>query len=176
MEVLPMEIIVQQGSITDIECDVAVVNLFRRVKFPGGATGAMDKALDGAITRAIADMGFEGKLGDTLFLPSQGKVSAKEVLVIGLGDSAEFDCEAVEKVSQAAVSASVEKGFFQVATIIHGGGIGGLDIIQAAQSIVKGADEGFKKHGCETGKLIIVEFNPEKAMSVAEAVKFTQLN
>lgn len=166
-----MEIIVQQGSITDIECDVAVVNLFRGVRSPGGATGAMDKTLDGAITRAIAETGFEGKLGDTLFLPGQGRVSAKEVLVIGLGDAAAFDYESVEKVSQAAVSASVEKGFSQLATIIHGGGIGGLDIVQAAQSIVKGADEGFKRHGCETGELIIVEFNPEKAESVAEAVK-----
>jgi hypothetical protein len=34
MEVLQMEITVQQGSITDIECDVAVVNLFRGVKSP----------------------------------------------------------------------------------------------------------------------------------------------
>ena len=170
-----MEIIVQQGSITDIECDVAVVNLFRGVRFPGGATGAMDKALGGAITKAIAETGFEGKLGDTLFLPSSGKVSAKEVLVIGLGDAVEFDYEEVEKVSQAAVSASVEKEASKVATIIHGGGIGGLDIIQAAQSIMKGSDEGFKKHGCKTGKLIIVEFNPEKAMSVAEALKVSKM-
>jgi leucyl aminopeptidase len=166
-----MEIIVQQGSITEIECDIAVVNLFRGVKFPGGATGAMDKALDGAITRAIAETEFEGELGETLFLPGGGQVASKEVLVIGLGDAAAFDYEAVEKASQAVVSASVERGLSQVATIIHGGGIGGLDIIPAAQSIVKGADEGFKKHGCETGKLIIVEFSPEKAISVAEAVK-----
>jgi len=170
-----METLVQQGSITDIECDVAVVNLFRGVRFPGGATGAMDKALSGAITKAIAETGFEGKLGDTLFLPGSGKVSAKEVLVIGLGDAVEFDYEEVEKVSQAAVSASVEKEASKVATIIHGGGIGGLDIIQAAQSIMKGSDEGFKKHGCKTGKLIIVEFNPEKAMSVAEALKVSKM-
>jgi hypothetical protein len=36
---------------------------------------------------------------------------------------------------------------------------------------VKGSDEGFKNHGCETGKLIIVEFNPEKAMSVAKVIR-----
>ena len=166
-----MEIIVQQGSITDVECDVAVVNLFLGVKFPGGATGAMDKTLSGAITKAIAETGFEGQLGDALFLPNAGKVSSKEVLVIGLGSAHEFGYEEVEKASQAAVSASVERGVSKVATIIHGGGIGGLDIIQAVQSIVKGSDEGFKKHGCETGKLIIVEFNPEKARSVAETVK-----
>jgi hypothetical protein len=166
-----MEITVQQGSITDIECDVAVVNLFRGVKFPGGATGTVDKALGGAITKAIAETGFEGKLGETLFLPSNEKVSAKEVLVIGLGPADEFDYKEVEQVSQVAASASVAKGAFKVATIIHGGGIGGLDIIKAAQSIVKGSDEGFKNHGCETGKLIIVEFNPEKAMSVAKVIR-----
>ena len=131
----------------------------------------MDKALGGTITKAIAETGFEGKLGETLFLPSSGKVADKEVLVIGLGEAAEFDYKEVEKVSQAAVAASVEKGFSKVATIIHGGGIGGLDIIKAAQSIVKGSDEGFKNHDCETGELIIVEFNPEKARSVAEVIR-----
>jgi len=166
-----MEFIVQQGSITDIECDVAVVNLFCGVRFPGGATGAVDKALDGAITKAIAKTGFEGNLGDTLFLPGEGKVCAKEVLVIGLGDAFEFYYEEVEEVSQAAVSASVAKGASTVATIIHGGGIGGLDMIQAAQSIVKGSDAGFKEHGCETGKLIIAVFDAEKVMSVEKAIQ-----
>jgi leucyl aminopeptidase len=169
-----METLVQQGSITDIECDVAVVNLFRGVKFPGGATGAVDKALDGAITEAIAEAEFEGNLGDTLFLPGEGKVSAKEVLVIGLGDSAKFDYEAVEKVSQAAISASVAKGASTVATIIHGGGIGGLDMIQSAKAIVKGSDNGFKEHGCETGKLIIAVFDPEKVMSVEKSLKVSE--
>jgi hypothetical protein len=47
-EVLAID--VQLADLTDIETPALVVNLFRGVKKPGGATGAVDKALDGIIT------------------------------------------------------------------------------------------------------------------------------
>jgi len=166
-----MEIIVQQGSITDIECDVAVVNLFSGVMRPGGATGAVDKTLDGAITKAIAGTGFKANLGQPLFLESTGKMPAKQVLVIGLGYSGDFGYQEVETVSQAAVAASVEQGASEIATIIHGAGIGGLDIVKAAQAVAKGSKQGFLEAGCERGKLIIAVFDPEKVKVVEGAVK-----
>ena len=44
-----MHFTVKQGSLTDAACDVLVVNLFEGVKEPAGATGAVDKALDGEV-------------------------------------------------------------------------------------------------------------------------------
>lgn len=166
-----MEVIVQQGSITDIKCDVAVVNLFSGVMRPGGATGAMDKVLDGAITRAIAATGFKANLGQPLFLASEGKIPAKQVLVIGLGYSGDFAYQEVEIVSQAAVVAAIEQGASEMATIIHGAGIGGLDMAKAARAIAKGSQQGFVEARCERGKLIIAVFDPEKVKVVQEAVK-----
>ena len=49
-----MDIQVVQGSITDIKSDALVVNLFEGVTSPGGATGAVDRALGGAISEAIS--------------------------------------------------------------------------------------------------------------------------
>ncbi len=43
---------------------------------PGGATGAVDKALDGAISRLIASGDFTGKAGTTALLYTGGKVAA----------------------------------------------------------------------------------------------------
>ena len=166
-----MEVIVQQGSITDIECDVAVVNLFSGVMRPGGATGAVDKVLDGAITKAIAETGFKANLGQPLFLESKGKIPAKQVLVIGLGYSGEFAYQEVETVSQTVVAASIEQGASEIATIIHGAGIGGLDIVKAARAIAKGSKQGFLEAGCETGRLIVSVFDPEKVKVVEEAVE-----
>ena len=40
-----MEIRVKQGSITDERVDLIIVNLFRDVTEPGGATGSVDAAL-----------------------------------------------------------------------------------------------------------------------------------
>jgi len=169
-----MEVIVQKGSITDIECDVAVVNLFSGVMRPGGATGAMDRALDGAITKAIAETGFEAHLGQPLFLDAKGKVPAKQVLVIGLGTASKFAYQEVKTVSQAAVTAAIERGASEIATIIHGAGIGGLDTAKSAQEIAKGSKQGFHEAGCETGKLIIAVFDPEKVKVVEKAVRGEQ--
>lgn len=48
-----MEIRVTQGDIAALAVDVVVVNLFEGVAQPGGATGAVDAALGGAITAAM---------------------------------------------------------------------------------------------------------------------------
>ena len=50
-----MQITVATGEITSINAPVLVVNLFKGVTEPGGATGAVDKALDGAISPLIRE-------------------------------------------------------------------------------------------------------------------------
>ena len=44
-----MDIRVVRGDIAQQAADAIVVNLFEGVTAPGGATGAVDRALDGAI-------------------------------------------------------------------------------------------------------------------------------
>jgi len=158
---------VRQGSITDVECDVAVVNLFRGVKHPGGATGAMDRALGGAITRAIAD--FDGDLGDCLLIEGGGEVKARKVILVGLGGASAFGYEEVEKASYAAAKRALEEGARSLATIIHGAGIGGLDPVNAARKVVEGSERAFKELGREA-ELLIVEFDPDKAKRIEKEI------
>ena len=47
-----MQVRVLTQDITRFETPCIVVNLFEGVTSPGGATGAVDRALDGMITRA----------------------------------------------------------------------------------------------------------------------------
>ena len=48
-----MKIKVISGDIVKLKADAIIVNLFEGVKSPGGATAAVDKALDGAISSLI---------------------------------------------------------------------------------------------------------------------------
>ncbi|MCX5726170.1 MAG: hypothetical protein NT030_03125 [Candidatus Saganbacteria bacterium] len=48
-----MKIKVECASITEVSCDLLVVNEFEGVKHPGGATGAVDQALGGLIKELI---------------------------------------------------------------------------------------------------------------------------
>src|SRR3989304_5140686 len=63
-----MKIELVVGDILRHKADMLVVNLFEGVKTPGGATGAVDAAIGGAITAAIRDGDFQGKWGATLLL------------------------------------------------------------------------------------------------------------
>ena len=50
-----MEIKIEIGNITGLKCEAIVVNLFDGITNPAGATGAVDRALGGAITALIKD-------------------------------------------------------------------------------------------------------------------------
>ena len=59
-----LEISVAKGLLEETPANVLVLNLFEGVKIPAGATGAIDIALDGLISKfVIAKEGFDGKFG-----------------------------------------------------------------------------------------------------------------
>jgi|GEM_PF-1848449 len=164
-----MKVIVQQGSITDMECDAIIVNLFLGVRRPGGATGAVDKALDGLISRKISESAFKGELGEIISLPTGAKVPAKEVIVVGLGRSDQFGYKEVQEASHAAAAHAAANPDIgrdtacRVSTIVHGAGIGGLDVEEAAAALVKGSASGFGEDVNGKGtELVIVEFSADK--------------
>ncbi len=132
-----MNIVVQQSGIQSIVADTIIVNLFEGVTHPGGATGAVDAALGGAITDVIAGGDLKGKPGETVVLYSRGAVPARRVIVVGLGHADKFDMEGVRESSGAAIKQAAKLGAVNVATIVHGGGIGGLDVTAAAQAVVE---------------------------------------
>lgn len=134
-----MNITIQQAGIHTVTADAIIINLFQGVTAPGGATGAVDKALDGAITELIAGGDVRGKLGETVVLYPRGAIPARRVILVGLGKQEEFSLEAVREASGAAIKQARRVGATGVATIVHGGGIGGLDLAEAAQAVVEGS-------------------------------------
>jgi leucyl aminopeptidase len=134
-----MKITVRQGSIQANEADAIIVNLFEGATEPAGATGAVDKALDGAIGEVIAGGDLRGKLGQTLVLYPRGAIPARRVIVVGLGQPDRFDLEKVREAAGAAIKQAKSVGAANVATIVHGGGVGGLEVSEAAQAVVEGS-------------------------------------
>ncbi len=134
-----MDIRVEPGDIASSSADVVVVNLFEGVTSPGGGTGALDAALDGAISRLIALGDIRGKSSEFTLIHTLGKIAAPRVVVAGLGKSAEFDIDAVRNVSANLARYLRKPGIKSVATICHGAGIGGLDPAACAQAIAEGS-------------------------------------
>ena len=90
-----MEVKVITGDIASVEADAIVVNLFEGVENPGGATAAVDKALDGAITKLIEQGEIKGKLNEISIIHSLGKVPARIVAVAGLGKQSDFTLDKI---------------------------------------------------------------------------------
>ena len=100
-----MQLNVIQGNIAQQATDCIVVNLFEGVTTPGGATGALNQALDGAIVNLINSGDFTGKADTTALLYTNGKISSARVLVVGLGKAEKFDLKEVRKAAATAYKA-----------------------------------------------------------------------
>ena len=174
-----LQVDVTQGNVAQQQTDCLVVNLFEEVTTPGGATGAVDKALDGAIRNLIASGDFTGKAGTTALLYTNGKLPAKRVLVVGLGKAEKFDLKGVRKAAATVQQALRKlKGVKAYATIVHGAGTGGLNAQAAAQATAEGAilaayqAPNYKREKPEPGPAhcTVVEFDDAKIGAVTTGV------
>lgn len=161
-----MEIKVASGDITTTKTDAIIVNLFEGVERPSGATGAIDKALDGAITALIKQGELRGKFNEVSIIHSLGKVPARIVAVAGLGKQSEFTLDKIRMLSAELCRALRKLNCRRIATIVHGAGSGKIEPGAAVQAITEGSLLGlytFRKHmtedeeNHEVEELIILE-------------------
>lgn len=185
-----MNIRVAAGNIAEQDTGAVVVNLFEGVTAPSGATGAVDAALDGAISALISEGEITGKRGEITLIHTLGKIAPKRVLVAGLGKAEDFTLDGVRSVAAETARRIRSAGVKSAATIAHGAGIGGMEEWGVAQAVAEGAVMGlyrFDKHKSNDGgnsldELTIVEFDESKirmmmngvevGVAIGEAVNF----
>ncbi|UCC51555.1 MAG: leucyl aminopeptidase [Anaerolineaceae bacterium] len=174
-----MKIHVEQGSIQASSADTIIVNLFSDVTTPGGATGTIDQALGGAISDLIAGGDLKGKVGEVAVLYPQGAINARRVLVVGLGKRDGFDLEGVRLAASAAIKRARALNASYVATIVHGAGIGGLDVQSAAQATAEGSLLSLYRYDAqkhnddeqqEIETITIVEYDQSKIADIEEGI------
>ncbi len=179
-----MEIKVASGGIQAVEDELIVVNLFEGVETPGGATGAVDSALGGAISETIAAGDFRGKKGEVAVLYPGEKIPARRVLIVGLGTRDGFDLEVVRWVSAAAAKKARALGVRSFSSIVHGAGAGGFSLEEAAQAVVEGTLLGLYRYLELKNKppdrpdpevFTLVEFDPAKVTEVEAGARTGQI-
>lgn len=161
-----MEFIAKQGSLTETKCDVLIVNLFEGVEIPGGGTGAVDKALGGAISARIKEEEFKGKLGDIMIVRPCNDFPAKNVLVVGLGDPQKTGVIELMRAAASAGRKCRDLRAKSVASILHGAGIGGFSAFDSARATVLGTLLGTYEFTC--WKTEDVKENPIETFEIVE--------
>ena len=183
-----MKLSILNKQIQATPADALIVNLFEGVTLPGGATGAVDTALggsdgvpgDGAISQLLKLGDFKGKLNEIAVVYTRGLIPAPRVIVVGLGRANEFTLDRARQASGVAARRARELGCKTVATIVHGAGIGGLDVRAAAEATVEGALMGaylFREHktNTENGRrleeVLLVEYDANRMEAVTAGAK-----
>jgi len=188
-----MEVRVAQGDIAQQDTGAIVVNLFEGVTSPGGGTGAVDNALDGAISSLIAQGDCRGKEGEHTLIHTLGKLPSPRVVVVGLGKADAFSIDKVRDLAAGTARYLRRLRCQTAATITHGAGIAGLDPEGCAQAIAEGTILGlyaFREHKkppedeVELTALTLVEFDQgrldalqrgvERGIALAGAANFTR--
>ena len=144
-----MEINIVIQDIVKVQADAIVVNLFEGTESPAGATGVVDKSLDGIISDLIRQGELKGKLNEVNVIHTYGRIPARIVAVVGLGKRDDLTPDKIRIIIAQACRVLRNLNCKRVATILHGAGEGGLDYGQVAQAIVEGSTLGlyrFRKH------------------------------
>ncbi len=191
-----MELRVESGDIAQYPARAVVINLFEGVTEPGGATGAVDRALEGAISQLIADGELKGKWGEMTLIHTLGRLPSPRVLVAGLGKADEFNLNKVRDVAAATARYLRQARVSSFATILHGAGVAGLatqagstdaSVSSAeplaevcAQAVAEGILLGlytFRRHKApdeeqrEIEEAVIVELDPSKLEAIRRGVE-----
>ena len=129
----------KSSDICNVKCDAIIVNLFEGMSSPGGATGAIDKTLNGAISDMIKSGEIKGKEGEYHAIHSLGKLPARLVIIAGLGKQDKLTVERIRNLMGDVVRMLRSYQCKTAATIMHGAGADGMQPTEVAAAIAEGS-------------------------------------
>jgi leucyl aminopeptidase len=131
-----MEIRVEQGRAEKYPCELLLLFSFESPKTLEGPIQKVDQAWKGFLSALMKEGDFKGELFECRLLHTQGALSAKRILLTGLGKQEEFDLErwrgAASKAGQFIRSSGLKKFTFAVETL------NGISIEELTESFVTG--------------------------------------
>ncbi len=86
-----MEIKLTSRAFDKIDTQSAVVTLYTDMRPLFGVPALVDWRLNGRLSKILIKHRFEGEVGEVLLLPAEGRVKAKDILVLGLGLKTQFN-------------------------------------------------------------------------------------
>lgn len=133
-----MEVSVLEVEPARAEVDAVVAGVFREGELDGPAA-ELDRALDGALARLVADGEIKGEPNQLALYHTGGRLAASRVVMVGLGPRDKVDAERVRQAAGAAARLARDKGARRLAFTLLGAGHNGLAPATAAQAAVEGA-------------------------------------
>ena len=124
------------GNYGEADVQALVAPIFKDEKADAGVLKELDDLTGGNISAALASEEFKGKDGETLYLPVIGTAKAKRVLLIGVGDQAEYKAPGTAVLAGAAARFLRGKSVKSFALITRSSDDAGNTAAAAAQGVV----------------------------------------
>jgi hypothetical protein len=94
-----MDIILTSGSVDDQDCEVLALGFFEDERPLKGTTGWVDWRFNGKVSRFCIDGKLTGAWGEATLIPSEGRISPRMILLLGLGKIREYGILRIREVS-----------------------------------------------------------------------------
>ncbi|MGQ9509423.1 MAG: leucyl aminopeptidase [Thermodesulfobacteriota bacterium] len=88
-----MEIRIEKAEVEKYPCELLILFSFESPPSLEGVIERVDRAADGFISQIMEDGDFKGELYECKLFHTQGRLSAKRILLTGLGKKEEFDLD-----------------------------------------------------------------------------------
>lgn len=103
-----MNIQLSNSSALELKTDLLVFGHYKSTTKPEGLLAELDSLLDGAILDLIQQGDITGKLSESTILHTFGKIPAKRLLVVGLGEEERFDQDKLREAAGTIVSVAIK--------------------------------------------------------------------
>jgi leucyl aminopeptidase len=112
----------------------------RPTRVLGPGADAVDAALDGGLTAFLDEAGFEGNLGETLAVPTSGKLRAEAAVLVGVGEVDKLTVDDLRRAAAAIARRATKAASLATTLASVAPGLPRADAAQAvAEGIVLGA-------------------------------------
>ncbi len=136
-----MEFQVITSGVKDVACDVLVVGSVRgqggQVELPG-TTATVDNLLNGLLHEISTIEEFKGNLGELAPVHTMGRLAARRVLLVGLGEQGKLTSQSFRRASAVAARQAQSTGARTLCLALNWSG-SGIDAEEGAQAEVEGA-------------------------------------
>jgi leucyl aminopeptidase len=137
-----MKIITTTQKVQDVACDALIVGSIEDKQHSGmlltKTATVVDEILGGLLTECGSTGEFKGALGEMLTIHPMGKLAAKRVIVVGLGNLEKVDTQAVRRATEIATNHLQSTGAQHIALAVEGDSKR-VEMVQGAQAEVEGA-------------------------------------
>jgi leucyl aminopeptidase len=101
-----MEIVVTNASIIKIQCDTLVISLYKDIGKPLKTMNVLDSSLSGHLNKIILEQPNCSDYGETTIIYTLGAISAKHIILLGMGKREELTTDKIRSLSAIAIRAA----------------------------------------------------------------------